>query len=88
MPFPAPNPYLRRIGHGRFTVTYEAPPDYIDAFFSELHPVRLFSEGDTFPVRGLVQRKCGRLLAARAFDYFYSRFEGEPLRARVTAWSP
>ncbi len=60
----------------RFTVAYEPPPDYIDKFFSELHPVRLFAEGETRPSRGLVQRRCSRLLAARAFDYFYSRYEG------------
>ncbi len=61
----------------KYTVTYEPTPAYIDRFFGEIHPPRLLLEGRTDPSRGMfAQRRCDPVLAARAFDYFYSRFEG------------
>jgi hypothetical protein len=61
----------------KYMVTYEPTPGYIDRFFTEVSPVRLFAEGRTDPSRGaFAQRRCDPVLAARAFDYFYSRFEG------------
>jgi hypothetical protein len=46
-------------------------------FFIQIFPERLFLEGRTDASRGVwAQRRAEKRLAARAFDYFYTRFEG------------